>query len=97
MDDPEGGKGTIRCCFLGDAAVGKTLLILTSVKKEGGQEPMFFHHATTMDIDGVPTRVELCDTQVLKADGRRTFFFLFSLRLQRTGLSGRSSVSAWPI
>ncbi len=63
-DSDAAPERTIRCCFLGDGAVGKTRMILTSVKNSvGGEEQMFFTYATTMEVDGSIARVELCDTQ----------------------------------
>jgi hypothetical protein len=80
MDDPNPER-TIRCCFLGDAAVGKTRMILASAKKGGGEEQMFFTYSTTMDIDGAPAKVELCDTQVDFCCFLFDFFFSSSSRL----------------
>ncbi len=60
---------TISCVFIGDAAVGKTRMVTTAAKKEqqpdeGEQrERMFLSYHTTMEVDGAPAQVELCDTQ----------------------------------
>ncbi len=78
MDDPNTvPERTIRCCFLGDAAVGKTRMILASAKKSGSEEQMFFTYATTMEIDGAQARVELCDTQVVFLPQPFCFSFFF--------------------
>ena len=58
----------ISCVFVGDAAVGKTRMVMAAVRKEHKAEEeeaerMFYTYHTTMEVDGAPTRVELCDTQ----------------------------------
>ncbi len=58
----------ISCVFVGDAAVGKTRMVRAAVSKDNAEqeedaERMFYTYHTTMEVDGAPTRVELCDTQ----------------------------------
>ena len=66
MESPSLASRSLSLVFVGPAAVGKMRLVLQSVGKalsDGDTQQMFVASEKILPVDGVDTRVMLCDTQ----------------------------------